>query len=183
MLMRLAGALVPGGDREHDLVPVEGLERDAAVPARGADDAELELAPSDLLDHRLGVRDGQRDVHKRMKLLELAEDDRQHAAAGAGGRTDLEPALQLAFRLLPELREHLLLEREQPLRAAVEPEPGLRRLDPPAGAVEEPLAQALLERPDLEADRGLGHAELVGSLREAAAAPRRRRRLRAAACP
>ena len=131
---------MPGGDREDDLVPVEGLERDAAVPARGADDAELELAPSDLLDHRLGVRDGERDVHKRMELLELAEDDGQHAAAGAGGRTDLEPALQLAFRLLPELREHLLLEREQPLRAAVEAEPGLGRLDPPAGAVEEPLA-------------------------------------------
>ena len=59
--------------------------------------------------------------------------------------------------------------REQPLRSAIEPEAGLGRLDPAAGAVEEPLADPLLERPDLQADRGLGDAELVGGLREAPA--------------
>src|SRR4029077_13521092 len=58
---------------------------------------------------------------------------------------------------------------KQPLRSAVEPEAGLGRLDPAAGAVEEPLSDALLEGPDLQTHRGLVDPELVGSLREAAA--------------
>ena len=159
----------PAGHREHDLVPIERLERDAAVAACDADDPELELAPPDLLDDRVRVGHRQRDVHQRMKLLELAEDDGQDAPARPGRRADLEPALELALGLLAELREQLLLEREQPLRPAVEPEAGLGRLDPAAGAVEEPLADALLERPDLQTDRRLRHPELVGRLREAAA--------------
>ena len=104
-----------------------------------------------------------------MQLLELAEDDRQDAAARPGRGADLEPALELALGFVAEVREQLLLEREQPLRSAVEPETGLGRLDPAAGAVEKPLADALLERSDLKADRGLRHPELVGGLREAAA--------------
>ena len=84
-------------------------------------------------------------------------------------RIDLEPALELALGFVAEVREQLLLERKQPLRSAVEPEPGLGRLDPAAGAVEEPLADALLERPNLKADGGLRHPELVRGLREAAA--------------
>ena len=107
-------------------------------------------------------------MHQRVELLELAEHDRQDAAARAGGGADLEPPLQLALRLLPELGEHLLLEREQPLRPAVEPKARLGRLDAATRPVEELLAEALLERADLQTDRGLGHAELVGGLREAA---------------
>ena len=158
---------MPGRDSEDDLVAVERLERDAAVTAADADDPELELAPRHLLDHGVRVRHRERDVHLRMELLELPEHHRQDAPAGPGGGADLEPALELPLRLVAELREHLLLEREEPLRSAVEPQTGLGRLDPPAGAVEEPLAHALLERPDLQADRGLRHAELVGGLREA----------------
>ena len=63
----LAGALVLGRDGEDDLVAVEGLERDAAMTACGPDDAELELAPPDLLDDRVRVGHGQRDVHLRME--------------------------------------------------------------------------------------------------------------------
>ena len=165
----LPGALVAGGDGEDDLVPVEGLERDAAMAADSADDPELELATRDLLDHGVGVRDGQRDVHLRMEPLELAQQAGQDAPAGPRGGSDLESALQLALGLLSELREQLLLEREKPLRASIEAEAGLGRLDAPTGAVEQLLAEALLERPDLQADRGLRHAELVGGLREAAA--------------
>ena len=74
---------------------------------------------------------------------------------------------QLARRSSADLGDHLLLEREQPLRAAVEPHPRLGRLDPPAGAVEQLRPEPLLERPDLQADRGLGDAEALRGLREA----------------
>ena len=104
-----------------------------------------------------------------MELLELAEQDGQDASARPGGGAYLEPPLQLALGLLSELREQLLLERQEPLRSAVEPESGLGRLDPAAGTVEELLPEPLLERTDLQADRRLRHAELVGGLREAAA--------------
>src|SRR5881394_1663899 len=99
-----------------------------------------------------------------MELLELPEDDRQDASTGTGGSAHLEPALELALGFLAEVRKQLLLERDEPLRSAVEPETGLGRLDPAAGA-----AEALLERPDLQAHRRLRHPELVGGLREAAA--------------
>ena len=84
--MALAGALVAGRDGEHDLVAVEGLERDAAMAAAGPDDAELELAPPDLLDDRVRVGHRQRDVHLRVELLELAEQDGQDAPARARSR-------------------------------------------------------------------------------------------------
>ena len=148
-------------DGEHDLVPEERLEGDAAVAPLRADDAELELAARDLLDDVLRVGDRQRDAHGRVPPLELAEDDRQHRPARPGGGADLEPAGELALRLLAELGEELLLQREQPLRAAVEPLARLGRLDAAAGAVEELPAEPLLERADLEADRRLRDAELL----------------------
>jgi hypothetical protein len=104
-----------------------------------------------------------------MELLELPEDHRQDGSTGPGGGADLEPAFELALGFLAEVREQLLLERDQPLRSAVEPQPGLGRLDPAAGAVEELLPDALFQRPDLQAHRRLRHSELVGGLREAAA--------------
>ena len=66
-----------------------------------------------------------------------------------------------------DLVEHLLLELEQALRAAVETQAGLRRLHPAAGAVEQLGAEPLLERPHLERDRGLGDTEPLRRLREA----------------
>ncbi len=123
---------MPDGDGEYDLVPIEGLERHAAVATGHSDDPELELAPPDLLDHPLRVRHRQRDRHERMQLLELPEDDGQHGPARPGRSADLEPSLELALGLLAEICEQLLLEREQSLRSAVEPEPGLGRLDPAA---------------------------------------------------
>jgi hypothetical protein len=67
-----------------------------------------------------------------VELLELAEQGGQDAAPWPCGGADLEPARQLALGLLAELREHLLLEGEEPLRAAVEPHAGFGRLDTPA---------------------------------------------------
>ena len=129
-----------------------------------ADHAELELAPSDLLDDRVRVGHGQRDVNQRVEAWNSPSTTGNTLPPGPGRGTDLEPALELALGLLAEFREQLLLEREQPLRSAVEPQARLGRLDPAAGAVEEPLADALLERADLEADRRLRHPELVGGL-------------------
>ena len=105
-------------------------------------------------------------MHLRVEPLELGEHDRQDAPAGPRRAADLEPARELAFGVVPELLEDLLLEREQPLRPAIEPHPGLGRLDPPPGAVEELLPEPLLERADLEAHRRLRDAELVGGLGE-----------------
>ncbi len=65
--------------------------------------------------------------------------------------------------------EDLLLELQQPLRAAVEAPAGLGRLDLAARAVEELGVEALLERPHLERDGRLRDAEPLRRLREAPA--------------
>ena len=74
------------------------------------------------------------------------------------GVADLELPAERPLRLA-ELLEQLLLEREHPLRAAVEPHPGLGRLDTPPGAVEELRPEPLLERTHLLTDRRLRHPE------------------------
>ena len=96
---------------------------------------------------------------------QLAEDDRDDGAAGAGRRAELEPAGDaLAFG---ELVEELLLRGENALRVAVEPLPRLGRLDAAARAVDELHAEPLLECLDLQADGRLRDAEPLGRLREA----------------
>ena len=105
-----------------------------------------------------------------MAPLELAQQQRQHRLARAGRRAELEAPAQLASpSSAATSSSELLLEREQPLRAAVEPQPRLGRLDAPPRAVEQLRAEPLLERPDLQADRRLRHAEPLRRLREAAA--------------
>ena len=87
---------------------------------------------------------------------------------GPGRRADLERSAELVAFVAADLGDELLLEREQPLGAAVEPQAGLGRLDPPARAVEELRPEPLLERAHLKADGGLRHPEPLGGLREAA---------------
>ncbi len=152
---------------EHDLVAEERLEDDATVTARGADDAELELALGDVVDDRLRVRNGQPDTNVLMLLDELAQKQRNDCAAGPGGSPELERSGQVTFALAGHLLEQLLLQREQLLRGRVETEPCLRRLDAPSGAVKELGPEALLERANLQADSRLRHAEPLGRLREA----------------
>src|SRR5205823_14720783 len=108
----------------------------------------------------------ERKVELGMKLGELAEEAREDDAAGAGRRADLEGAGQRAGGLLGELRDDLLLEREQPLRGAVQLEPALRGLDAAAGPVEELRPEPFLERAHLETDGRLRHPEPLGRLRE-----------------
>ena len=151
---------------EDHRVAEERLVLDGAMARRGADDAELERAVGDALDDRLRVEDAQRDVELRMHRGELAEELREDDAARPGRGADRERAVERAGRLVRELARDLLLEREQPLGAAVEAQPRLGRLDPPARAVEELQAEPLLERAHLQADRRLGHAEPLGRLGE-----------------
>ena len=159
----------PGGQARIDLVTEERLEDDAAVPARGADDPELELARRNPLDDRLRVEDPQ---HARAAPGGAPWNSQSSCDStippGPGRGADLERAVELLARLLGHLGDDLLLEREQPLRAAVEPHSRLGRLDPPARAVEELRPEPLLERADLQAHRRLGDAEPLGGLREAA---------------
>ncbi len=157
---------VTGWACEHDGVAEERLVVDASVARRRADDPELEAAVGDPLDHRLRVEDTERDVQLRVHLRELAEQLREHDAARPRRRADLERAVELAGRLLGESRDDVLLELQQPLRPAVEPEAGLGRLDAAARAVEQLRAEALLERAHLQRDRGLGDPEAFGGLGE-----------------
>src|SRR5581483_10201385 len=125
---RRPGEAVTRRADEDDGVAEERLERDAAVTPRGADDAELELACRHPLDDRLRVEHRQRHVQLRMPLRELAEELGDDDPAGPGRGADLERAGELLVALERDLRDDLLLERQQPLRAAVEAHPGLRRL-------------------------------------------------------
>ena len=85
-----------------------------------------------------------------------------------GGRPQDEIAGDGPLARRSDVGDELILEREQALRAAIEPQAGLGGLDPPAGAVEELRPKPLLERPDLKRDRGLRDAEPFRRLREAA---------------
>ena len=135
---------------------------------RRADDPELELAPRDLLDDALRVGDRERDVHARVELLELARGATGSTVPPGPVEAPISSAPgQLALGLLAELGEQLLLQREQPLRAPVEAPAGLGRLDAAAGAVEQLVAEPLLERADLQAHGRLRDAELLRRLREA----------------
>src|SRR5579862_7645304 len=102
-----------------------------------------------------------------MEGAELAEKLREHDAPGAGRGADLERAGQLVGRVAADLGDELVLEREQALSAAVEPQAGLSRLDAPARAVQELRPEPFLERAHLQADGGLRHAQPLRRLREA----------------
>ena len=154
---------------EDHLVVEERLVRDGAVAGRRADDAELKLAPRDLLDDRLRVRDGEVDRDVGVRLGELAQEHRDDRAARAGRGTERELPAERPFRIAGDLVEELPLEREHPLGAAVEPVPRLGRLDASSGAVEQLLAEPVFERTDLLADGRLRDAEPLGSLGEALA--------------
>ena len=167
---------VTGWTDEHDLVLGERLEADRAVPRRRPDDAELEPPVGDELDHGARVVDLERDPDRRVQPLELAEELRHHDRRRPGRRAERQRACEITGRLGDHVVEELLLEREQLLGAAVEPQTGLRRLDPPARAVEELRAEPLLERAHLERDGGLRDAEQLGGLRERSALDHRAER-------
>ena len=99
------------------------------MPPRGADDAELELPLRDAVDHGLRVRDRERDGDPGVRALELAEEQRDDGAAGAGRGADRERAAQRPAVAGVQLLDELLLELQHALRSAVEREARFRRLD------------------------------------------------------
>ena len=119
---RAAGEAVAGRAREDHLVVEERLERDRTMAPRRADDPELELARGDALDDRLRVGDRQRDPDAGVLALELAEEERHDDRGRPGRGAELQLAGQLALALAGDLVEDLALERQQALRAAVEPQ-------------------------------------------------------------
>ena len=137
------------------------------MPAPSAHDAELELAVGDAVDDGLSVGDREPNSQLRVLFLELAEQQRNDGPARACGSPKVERAGERALVALGQLFEETLLEGEQPLGRGVEAQPGLGRLDAPAGSVEKPAAEALLERPDLQADRRLSDTEPLSGLRKA----------------
>ena len=124
-------------DEDH-LVAKERLENDPAVARRSADDPELELAFRHLLDHPVRIRDRQGDAQLGVPALELAEQHRDDRATRSGRGAERELTAKHAL-VACELLEQLPFERKHPLRGPVEALPRLGRLDPAAGAVEQPL--------------------------------------------
>ena len=165
-----------GRAHENDLVLGERLEPHGAVPRRRADDPELEPPVGDELDHGARVVHLERDPHRRMEALELAEELRDDDRCRPGRGAERERAREVARRLGEDVVEELLLEREQLLGAAVEPEARLGRLDPTARAVEELGPEPLLEGTHLERDGRLRDAEQLRRLREGAALDHRAER-------
>ena len=135
----------------------------------GADDSELQLARSNAFDDGVRVGDGQEHADVGIQALELAEDDRDDDRRRTRGGPQDEVAGEVTLTRRRHLRDELILEREHPLRAAVEPPARLRRLHAPSRAVEELRPEPLLESAHLERHRRLGHAEAVGRLGEATA--------------
>ena len=166
---RLSGKAVIRRADENDLVSEEGLVDDRAVARGGADDAELQLSPSDPVDDRLRVGDREVDRHLGVRLGELTEEHGDDRASRSRRCAQSELTVQRPFGLPGDVLEQLPLLRQQPLRSTVEASPGLSRLDPAARAVEELLPEAVLERADLEAHRRLGDSEPLGCEREALA--------------
>ena len=161
---RPAREAMVGRRGEDDLVAEERLEGDAALPAGRADDAELELAFCDELDDRVRVRDRERHLHTRVLALELAEEHRDNDRGRPRRGAELQRTHELALADRRDVLEQMLLERQHPLRAAVQAPPGLRRLHPAPGAVEQLAPQPLLERPDLQAHGRLRDSEALGGL-------------------
>ena len=131
------GEAMPRRAHEHDLVVRERRVADSAMSGRGSHDAELEPSLRDELHDSPRVVHLQRDADSGMRLLELAEELRHDDRRGAGRSADRERAGELSLGFGGQLVEHLRLEGEEPLRAAVQPSARLGGLDPSARAIEQ----------------------------------------------
>ena len=138
------------------------------MPPRGADDAELELARGHSLDDEW--------VSETVRNTRTSGFWRWNSPSTTGTTTAAGPVEAPSTRSparspsadAATSADELILEREHPLRPAVEPPACLGRLDAPARAVEELRPEPLLERAYLQRDGRLRDAEPVRRLREAA---------------
>ena len=154
---------------EDHLVLEERLEADGAVAASGADDAELELA----LGHEVDTDCVSETVSDtRTPGCSRWNSHRRIGTTIAAGPVEAPIESSPVSSPWPSpvtSSTSCSSSDEQPLRAAVEPQTRLRRLDPAAGAVEQLRAEPLLERPHLQRHGRLRDAEPLGRLREALA--------------
>ena len=165
---RAARERVPGRADQDHLVLEDRLEAHRPVAPGGADDAELELAVGDEVDDRLGVVHLERDAQLGMTQLELAEEDGTATAAGpVEAPIDSSPVSAPApsEATSSSICSSSCSRRWAPRKRRT---PGLGRLHPAPGAVEQLRAEPLLERPHLERDGRLGDTEPLGRLGEAA---------------
>ena len=109
----------------------------------------------------------ERNPQVGMLLLELAEKNGNGDRGRARGGTDRELTRQGARALGRDLVEHLLLELEQSLCTAEQPQSRLRWLDAAPRAVEQLRPEPLLERSHLKRHGWLRDAESLCRLREA----------------
>ena len=156
---------MPGGNGQHDPVAQERLELERAVAAAGADDAQLEVAVEDAVDHRAGRVDPKRHLDVRVRGPEAAEKLWQHVLAGPGRRAHDQVTGRLV-RVLGELAGELVAQGQHAQGVAMEHLAPVGRRRPAARAVDQRLAQHPLERLDLLAHGGLGHAQRVRGGRE-----------------
>jgi hypothetical protein len=141
---------MPRRAHEDHLVGEERLEADATMTPGGADDPQLELAGRNTLDDGMRVRDREKDPHQRVLTLELAENDGNDDCRRSRRCPQHEVSCEIALARGAHVGDELILEREHPLSAAVEPPSRLGRLDASTRAVEELRAQALLQRSHLQ---------------------------------
>ena len=161
----LCGERVRRVHEHHELVLAE---HDRAEPRLGGlerQHAEIEAALRDF-GADLARRDAAHvHVHQRVRLPEPG-DERQHDVhRGFVGADEDAAAAQVAQVLDGALR--LLRQAEQPLGVVAQQAPGVGQGGVLGGAVEQPLADALLEPADGLADRRLGPVQLHRGPREA----------------
>ena len=135
---------VAGRTDQNHLVLEGPLEANRPVAPGGADDAELEPSVGDEVDDGLGVVHLERPCKPWVPRVELAEEDRHDHRGGARRSADGQLAGECTGAFGCDIVEHLLLELEQALSRSIEAQPGLGRLHPAAGAVEQLRPQPLL---------------------------------------
>ena len=132
----------------------------------GLDQPDVERVLGDAVLDRLGVGDGELRLHLGVQRLELAEHPRQQELRDRGARADQQRPGQPAGHLA-EPRIELGGEGEDPL-GILEHHPARRgERNLAVAALEETRVEVLLELLDLKGDRGLGHEQRLGRLREA----------------
>ena len=123
-------------DQDH-LVLEDRLEAHGPVTPRGADDAELEPSVGDEVDDRLRVVHLERDAEVGVALWNSQSSTGTTTAAGPVEAPIESSPVRAPRTVRGDLAEHLLLELQQALGAAVQAQSRLGRLHPPARAIEQ----------------------------------------------
>ena len=169
------GQPVPGRDEHHELVAAERDELQIRLLRIERQHAKIEAAVDERgrdlpRGHALHVHE-----HPRVVVVQPADDRHEHVHAGFVRPDAHAPALQV-----PQVANgaHGLVDEREHLPGVLrEDDPGFGELPVLDGAVEQPLAQVLLEPPD-----GLAHGRLRairdgGGFREAPAVGDREKHL------